>query len=133
MGLELIDYNHILRYTKTRTKSVIIRPFQWAVFKYLNKDENKTMYVVITIDSEQDFDTISFNIGTYHSIKTGMPDMIDIFDEHHCKVAWGGHARCRDSVFRYVKKFDRRKALNWRSFTPWIGKRPHSFVQDDME
>lgn len=82
-----MDYNQIFRYTKVQTKSVIIRLIGRSIFKNSNKD-NKKVYLVITIDTEQDVDKKYTNTGTYHSIEVGIPKLLEIFDNYNCKATW---------------------------------------------
>ena len=83
-----MDYKRILRYTKFQTKSVIIKLVGRSTFKNPNKDKDETIYVVTTIDTEQDVDKKYTNTGTYHSIERGIPTVLEILDNYNCKATW---------------------------------------------
>lgn len=83
----MIDYYQTLRRFKVQTKSPIIKLFGQKASKNL-KRENSDIYVVVTIDTEQDVDKRYTNTGTYYNIERGLPKLSDIFDSYGCKASW---------------------------------------------
>lgn len=87
IGDELINYYYFFRYIKVQTKSLIIDLSTIRRFKDLKNDNNK-IYVVVTIDTEQDVDNRYVNSGTYFNIEHGVPKLLEIFDSYDCKASW---------------------------------------------
>ena len=71
-----------IRQIKTILKSKFITTFS----KFHLKEQFKSkIYVVITIDTEQDVNNEYVNQGTYSNIKYGLPKVIEIFKRYNCK------------------------------------------------
>lgn len=49
---------------------------------------NKEAFFVVSIDTEQDVDSKYVHTGKYENIKTGIPRVLDIFDEFKVKPTW---------------------------------------------
>jgi peptidoglycan/xylan/chitin deacetylase (PgdA/CDA1 family) len=58
--------------------------------KYKNKfvDQQYPVYLIISIDTEQDFNQRYQNTGTYCNIESGIQALSSVFDKHACKVTW---------------------------------------------
>lgn len=72
----------ILRQIKTKLKSNFISTYS----KFSNdKSLHSKIFVVITIDTEQDINKEYINQGTYDNIEFGLPKVLEIFDKYNCK------------------------------------------------
>jgi hypothetical protein len=58
--------------------------------KYQKKtvDQQYPIYLIITIDTEQDVDQQYQNIGTYRNIESGIEALSLVFNNHACKATW---------------------------------------------
>ena len=81
-----MSYLQVLRYVNSRIKSKIIRTAKPAFSKHL--DDDASVYIVITIDTEQDVDKTYTNTETYHNIEVGIPKVLEILDDYNYKANW---------------------------------------------
>lgn len=72
--------------------------------KYKNKsiDQQTPLFLVISIDTEQDFDQQYQNTGTYHNIESGIQTLTSVFDKYACKATW---MVTPDVAYQYPKIF----------------------------
>lgn len=89
----MINCKQILTLIKVQAKSAIIKYIKWIIFiKWITYKHSKyndvNIYVVITIDTEQDVDEKYKNTGTYHNIEVGIPKVLEILDNYNCKASW---------------------------------------------
>jgi len=86
--MNLIEYMQTLRHIKVQTKSKIIRLIGRSAFGIPYKNDNGTIYTVITIDTEQDDKKKYINTGSYRGIEEGAFSILDILDDYNCKANW---------------------------------------------
>lgn len=70
-----------------QTKSLIIKLAGLRTAKNTKYEDGK-IYVVVTIDTEQDVDERYINTGTYYNIEVGVPKLLEIFNNYDCKASW---------------------------------------------
>lgn len=72
----------ILRQIKTELKSNFIAMYSKLSY---GADFQSKIFVVITIDTEQDVNEDYVNQGTYANIEYGLPKVLEIFNKYNCK------------------------------------------------
>lgn len=56
--------------------------------KNFSRDGAGDIYMVLTIDTEQNFGRTYTDMGVYRNIEAGIPSILDILDCYKCKASW---------------------------------------------
>lgn len=72
---------------KALTKGFFLNLY-FRKYKKKSIDQQNPIYLIITIDTEQDVDQQYQNIGTYRNIESGIETISSVFDKYTCKATW---------------------------------------------